>query len=145
MASLGLTCDQNIDRQGYVKQTGGECKLLGHLRAGNEKKWICTLTTHMKGQMHLSITIYWNLPWSSLIINSYPPSATYVRQWIGSALVQIMARRLFSTKPLNIKQFCFIVKWTFRNTLQWHLNQNTKFVIHENVSEDIHFVQKETR
>ena len=33
----------------------------------------------------------------------YPPptSATYMRQWIGSALVQIMSFRLFGTKPLS--------------------------------------------
>ena len=33
--------------------------------------------------------------------NSYPPSAAYMRQWIGSALVQIMACRLFGAKPLS--------------------------------------------
>ena len=34
-------------------------------------------------------------------INSTPPSATYMRQWIGSALVQIMACHLFGAKPLS--------------------------------------------
>ena len=34
-------------------------------------------------------------------VNSSPPSAAYMRQWIGSALVQIMACRLFSAKPLS--------------------------------------------
>ena len=34
-------------------------------------------------------------------INSFPPSAAYMRQWIGWALVQIMACRLFGTKPLS--------------------------------------------
>ena len=33
--------------------------------------------------------------------NSSPPSAAYMRQWIGSALVQIMACRLIGTKPLS--------------------------------------------
>ena len=33
-------------------------------------------------------------------INSSPPSATYMRQWIGPTLVQIMACRLSSAKPL---------------------------------------------
>ena len=36
-----------------------------------------------------------------LPVNSSPPSATSMRQWIGSALVQIMTYRLFSTKPLS--------------------------------------------
>ena len=34
-------------------------------------------------------------------VNSLPPSAAYMRQWIGSALVQIMTCRLFGTKPLS--------------------------------------------
>ena len=34
-------------------------------------------------------------------INSSPPSAAYMRQWIGPALVQIMACRLFGDKPLS--------------------------------------------
>ena len=36
-----------------------------------------------------------------LFINSSPPSASYMRQWIGPALVQIMACRLFGAKPLS--------------------------------------------
>ena len=34
-------------------------------------------------------------------INSSPPSAAYMLQWIGSALFQIMACRLFVAKPLS--------------------------------------------
>ena len=34
-------------------------------------------------------------------MNSSPPSATYLYQWIRSALVLIMACRLFSAKPLS--------------------------------------------
>ena len=37
------------------------------------------------------------LSWSHF--NSSPPSAAYLRQWIGSALVKIMACRLFGAKP----------------------------------------------
>ena len=33
-------------------------------------------------------------------INSFPPSAAYMHQWIVSALVQIMACHLFGTKSL---------------------------------------------
>ena len=33
-------------------------------------------------------------------LNSSPPSATYMNQWTGSALVQVMAWRLFGAKPL---------------------------------------------
>ena len=35
------------------------------------------------------------------LLNSSPPSAGYMRQWIGSALVQLMACHLFGTKPLS--------------------------------------------
>ena len=34
-------------------------------------------------------------------VNSSPPSAAYMRQWIRSALVQIMACRLCGAKPLS--------------------------------------------
>ena len=48
----------------------------------------------------------WNLARSAwhqrqININWSPPSAAYMRQWIGSALVQIMACPLFGTKPLS--------------------------------------------
>ena len=48
-------------------------------------------------------------------INSSPPSATYMRQWTGSQLLQIMA--------------C--------HKLQWNLNQNTKLFIQDNAFENI--------
>ena len=32
--------------------------------------------------------------------NSSTPSDTYMRQWTGSALVQVIARRLLGAKPL---------------------------------------------
>ena len=34
-------------------------------------------------------------------VNTSPPSAAYMRQWNGSALVQIMACLLFNPKPLS--------------------------------------------
>ena len=39
--------------------------------------------------------------WLLNCLNSSPSSAVYMRQWIGSALVQIMACRLFGAKPLS--------------------------------------------
>ena len=36
-----------------------------------------------------------------LVLHLSPPSAAYMRQWIRSALVQIMACRLFAAKPLS--------------------------------------------
>ena len=36
----------------------------------------------------------------TIAFNLSPPTATYIHQWIGPALVQTMASPLFSTKPL---------------------------------------------
>ena len=67
------------------------------------------------------------------ISNSSPPSVVYMRQWILSALLQIMACRLRGTKPLSnpMLGYCQLDK------LQWNLNQNTKLFIHENASENV--------
>ena len=72
--------------------------------------------------------------WLSAVLNSSP---SYMHQWIKSALVQIMACRLFSTKPFSKPMCWVIVNWTLRNKLQLNFNQNTKLFIHENASEDI--------
>ena len=49
-----------------------------------------------------------------------PPSATFMRHWIRSALVQVMACRLFGTKPLSKS---IEPNW---NKPQWNFNQNKK-------------------
>ena len=56
-------------------------------------------------------------------IDSSPHRATYMRQWTGSALVQIMACCLFSSQ----------VNWTLRKKLTWNSNQNRKVFNQENV------------
>ena len=47
------------------------------------------------------------------IINSSPPSATYMCQWTGSALFQVMACRLFGAKPLPepVLAYCQLESW----------------------------------
>ena len=67
-------------------------------------------------------------------INSSPPGAAYMCQWIGSALLQIMACRLCGAKPLPKSA---LVNWTHRNKPQWNFNQNTKLFIHKNAFENI--------
>ena len=67
--------------------------------------------------------------------NSSPPVVTYMCQWIGSALVQIMACRLFGAKPLSkpMLGYCQLdPQENFSN-----FNQNTTLFIHENASENI--------
>ena len=48
-------------------------------------------------------------------VNSLRPSDAYMRRWTVSSLVQIMACRLFSAKPLSEPMLEY---WTFRNKLQ---------------------------
>ena len=48
--------------------------------------------------------VSWSQPVMSLpidVFDSSPPSAAYLRQWIRSGLVQIMACRLFGAKSLS--------------------------------------------
>ena len=54
--------------------------------------WCCQATNHYLNQ---------SWPRSIASLNSSPPSASYMRQWIGSALIQIMACCLFSAEPLS--------------------------------------------
>ena len=46
-------------------------------------------------------------------VNSSTPSAAYMRQWTGPALVQVMACRLFGAKPLPepILAYCQLDSW----------------------------------
>ena len=55
----------------------------------------------------------WITAGSSLDVNSSPPSAAYMRQWTGSALVQIMACRLSGAKPLPepMLPYCQLDPW----------------------------------
>ena len=45
--------------------------------------------------------------------NPFPPSAAYMRQWTGSALIQVMACCLYGTKPLPepMLPFCQLDSW----------------------------------
>ena len=75
---------------------------------------------------------------SSQCINSSPPSSAYMRQWIRSTSVQIVA----------YPNQCWVtVNWAIRDKLQWNFNQNKKNFIHENASANIgsHFVQGELK
>ena len=47
------------------------------------------------------------------LVNSSPPSATYMHQWTRSALFQIMACCLFGAKPLSkpMPPYCQLISW----------------------------------
>ena len=68
---------------------------------------------------------------TSMAMNSSPPSATYMRRWIGSAFIQIMTCRLFGAKPLS-SQCWVIVNLTLRNNFSDIFFLNTKPLIYEN-------------
>ena len=70
-------------------------------------------------------------------IHSSPPSAAYIRQWISSVIVQIMACRLFGAKSLSKPMLVCCQLDPYRNKRQWNNNQNTILFIHENAFENI--------
>ena len=71
-----------------------------------------------------------------VILNSSPPSGTYMRQGTGWALVPIMACRLFGTKPLSkpILGYCELDPY---EQISVKFNQNTNIFIQENAFKNI--------
>ena len=66
------------------------------------------------------------------------PSGAYMRQWIVSASVQIMACPPFGTKPLSKPMLGYCR--TRKSKFQWNSNGNTKLFIHEYALVDVlHF------
>ena len=68
------------------------------------------------------------------IVNSSPPSAAYMRQWPRSALIQIMACRLFVAKPLSELMLGHCQFGPQEQTLA-KFEQKYKLFIQENASE----------
>ena len=64
------------------------------------------------------------------------PLSPHICQWIGWALVQIMACRLFGTKLLSKPMLGYYQLDPYEQ-IKWILNQNTKVFIHKNASEYI--------
>ena len=63
----------------------------------------CNCQCHLRVWYMMRMQIYFHVSMSKFSLtrfNSSPLSPAYMHQWIGSALVQIMACRLFATKPL---------------------------------------------
>ena len=71
----------------------------------------------------------------SWFISSSPPSATDMHQWIGSALVQIMACRLFGAKPLSKPMLIFLSIRPLEANFSDFFYQNTELSIHKNAFE----------
>ena len=60
-----------------------------------------------------------------------------MRQWIGSALVQIVWLVAYSVPSHYLNQGWVIVNWTFTNKFRWDSNQNITKCIHEIAYENI--------
>ena len=73
----------------------------------------------------------------SLYQNSPLPDVAYMRQWIGLALVQIVACRLFGVKPLSkpIPGYCQLDDLRERTSVE--IYKNTKFSFHVNAYQNI--------
>ena len=69
--------------------------------------------------------------------NSSPPSATYMRQWIGSALVQIMACRLFGAKSLSKQMlgYCQLDLWEQTSVKLWSKYKTFHFTPKQNIAQ----------
>ena len=67
-------------------------------------------------------------------VNSYPTSATYMLQCIESALVEIMACRLFVVVKPSSKLLLSYCQLTLRNKLQWKFSQITNLCIRGNAT-----------
>ena len=68
-------------------------------------------------------------------VNSSPPSAAYMRQWIRSALVQIMA--VGYLVPSHYLNQCWVItNSTLKKKLQWNLNRNITLFIHKKAFEN---------
>ena len=89
--------------------------------SGSARRW--TSDGFVWSEMTLSILMLFNVS---------PASATYMHQWSGSALVQVMA---CSAPGHYLNQCCIIVNWTPGNEFQWNLNLNFIIFIHENAFE----------
>ena len=70
-------------------------------------------------------------------INSSPPSAAYMGWWIGLALVQIMACRLFGAKPLSKPILGHCQLDPMEQTSVKFFIKNTKLFIHKNAYENM--------
>ena len=81
-------------------------------------------------------------------LKSSPPSDAYMWQWIGSALVQIMACRLLVTKPLSKSMLCYCQldhqeQSSVKFESQWRTFHSRKCIRKYRLRNGGHFVQVE--
>ena len=98
--------------------TGNGHKTLSHKIT--RIKLLCSVTKNKDTLLLVTLT---------RLVNRSPTSAAFMPQWNGSALVQIMACRLFGAKPLSKPTQGYS---QLDPCEQWNFNQNTSFFIHGN-------------
>ena len=122
----------------------GQTYIIKHINNIFAVLWRITIITEIRNEMLFITSNYMvdAIKYSRKIlrwliwVNSSPPSAAYMCQWIGSTLVQKMVCRLFGAKPLSKPMLAYI-NWTHKNKLPWILNRNTKLFIDENAFENV--------
>ena len=70
--------------------------------AGGDTEQMLLSDTVPAWVMDITVEVRWTKPlWKGHLwgLNSSPPSVAFLRQWIGSALIQVMAWRLYGAKP----------------------------------------------
>ena len=106
----------------------------------------CSRNCHLHCYSHLALEMETSMKFWDF--KSSPPSAVYVRQWIVSALVQIMACRLFGVKPLSkpILGYCQLApsgQTSVKIYSQFKTFQSRRCICKYQLRYDIHFVQGE--
>ena len=77
-----------------------------------------------------------------------PPKTANIRQWYGTALVQVMACRLIGSKLLPVPMLAYC-QWDFWEQISMKFESNSMIFIQENAFEivvchnSVHFVQGE--
>ena len=86
-------------------------------------------------QLNISDWLSWYAIKSCFLLNSSPLSASYSRQWTWSALVQVMACRLFGAKPLPepMLAYCQLDSWELKS---WNLKRDLYIFIQWNALEN---------
>ena len=92
------TVHSNALQQNWVTSHKGH-GVSNHRQSDCSFSFLVWLTLKKKGKSRVMEFPHKTLSCHDVIMPS-PPSAAYMRQWIGSALVQIMACRLSGTKPV---------------------------------------------
>ena len=130
---VGLPAHICVTRPQWVKTPRDDASLFSF---NENKTYRLLLAGDVRRQNSEFKLIEVNQSWFKLI-KLISPSAAYMRQWAGSALIQVMACSRFGAPSHYLIQCWLIVNRTVRNKLYWNFNRNSTTFIHENAFENI--------